>query len=99
MTTGGTESILMACKAYRDYARAERGISHPEIVIPVTAHPAFDKAAAYFGMRVTHVPVDPDTTIVDIQAMRKAIGRNTCMVSTNASHSKIIVTDHHVISF
>lgn len=82
MTTGGTESILMACKAYRDYAHAERGIRRPEIVIPVTAHPAFDKAAAYFGMRVTHVPVDRDTTTVDIQAMRKAISRNTCLVST-----------------
>lgn len=84
MTTGGTESILMACKAYRDYARAERGIRHPEIIIPVTAHPAFDKAAAYFGMRVRHVPVDPNTTTVDIQAMRKAISRNTCMLVGSA---------------
>ncbi|KDR14164.1 sphingosine-1-phosphate lyase [Zootermopsis nevadensis] len=84
MTTGGTESILMACKAYRDYARAERGIRRPEIVIPVTAHPAFDKAAAYFGMRVTHVPVDRDTTTVDIQAMRKAISRNTCLLVGSA---------------
>jgi sphinganine-1-phosphate aldolase len=89
MTTGGTESILMACKAYRDYARAERGIRHPEIIIPVTAHPAFDKAAAYFGMRVIHVPVDPDTTTVDIQAMRKLISRNTCMVSSTAAYTII----------
>jgi len=81
MTTGGTESIIMACKAYRDYARTERGICHPEIVIPVTAHPAFDKAAAYFGLRVKHVPINPDTTTVDIRAMRRAISRNTCMVS------------------
>lgn len=81
MTTGGTESIIMACKAYRDYARAERGIYRPEIVIPVTAHPAFDKAAAYFGLHVKRVPINPDTTAVDIRAMRRAISRNTCMVS------------------
>jgi sphinganine-1-phosphate aldolase len=90
MTTGGTESILMACKAYRDYAHAERGIHHPEIVIPVTAHPAFEKAAAYFGMRVTRVPVNPDTTTVDIRAMRKAISRNTCMVSSPAEQNRMM---------
>jgi len=84
MTTGGTESIIMACKAYRDYARTERGIYHPEIVIPVTAHPAFDKAAAYFGLRVKRVPIDPDTTTVDIRAMRRAISRNTCMLVGSA---------------
>ena len=42
MTTGGTESIAMAVKAYRDQAHS-RGIRHPNIVIPDTAHPAFDK--------------------------------------------------------
>ncbi|XP_067011036.1 sphingosine-1-phosphate lyase [Anabrus simplex] len=80
MTTGGTESILMACKAYRDYAIEEQGIKHPEIVLPVTAHPAFDKAAAYFRMRVRHIPVDPKTYKVDLRAMKRAISRNTCML-------------------
>ena len=32
MTTGGTESIILACKAYRDWAREEKGISNPVIV-------------------------------------------------------------------
>jgi sphinganine-1-phosphate aldolase len=91
MTTGGTESILMACKAYRDYACAERGIRRPEIIIPVTAHPAFDKAAAYFRMRVKHIPVDPETTTVNIQAMKKAISRNTCMVSSPAAYAIIVL--------
>ena len=80
MTTGGTESILMACKAYRDYARAEKGISKPDMVIPVTAHPAFEKAGFYFGIKVKRIPVDPDTTTVNLKAMKKAISRNTCMV-------------------
>nr|CAD7402493.1 unnamed protein product [Timema cristinae] len=80
MTTGGTESILMACKAYRDYARSEWGIKHPEIILPTTSHPAFDKAGLYFGIRITHTPVDPVHYKADINAMRRAIGRNTILL-------------------
>lgn len=80
MTSGGTESIIMACKAYRDFARATRGVRKPEIVMPVTAHTGFDKAAQYLGLRVKTVPVDPVTTKVDLRAMEKAISRNTVMV-------------------
>lgn len=80
MTTGGTESILMACKAYRDFGREVRGVKKPEIVMPVTAHSGFDKAAQYLGLRVKSIPVDPVTAKVDIQAMKRAISRNTIMV-------------------
>ncbi|GCC33053.1 hypothetical protein chiPu_0011520 [Chiloscyllium punctatum] len=64
VTSGGTESILMACKAYRDLG-FERGVKYPEIVAPKSAHAAFDKAAQYFGMKI---------------AMKKAISRNTVML-------------------
>ena len=50
MTTGGTESILMALKTARDWARAHGPGDPAEVVIPVTAHPAFDKAAHYLGL-------------------------------------------------
>lgn len=80
MTTGGTESILMACKAYRDYAREVKGIRKPEIVLPKTAHSAFDKAAQYFRLKVRAIPVDPVTTKVNIRAMKRAINCNTIMV-------------------
>ena len=43
MTSGGTESILMACKSYRDLARTERSVKRPNMVLPCTAHVAFDK--------------------------------------------------------
>ena len=58
MTSGGTESILMAVKACRDEART-RGVdvNGAELVIPRSAHPAFDKAAHYLGLRVVRVPV------------------------------------------
>lgn len=45
MTSGGTESILLAVRAARERARAERGITEPEMVLPTSAHAAFEKAA------------------------------------------------------
>lgn len=82
MTTGGTESIMMACKAYRDYAKLHRGIEQPNIVMPATAHSGFDKAAQYLGLHVRTVPVDATSTEVLLAAMERAINRNTVMVST-----------------
>ncbi len=54
MTSGGTESIVMAVKACRDWSRAQRGDAafRGNIVAPVTAHPAFDKAAALMDLAV-----------------------------------------------
>ncbi|XP_055632841.1 sphingosine-1-phosphate lyase [Toxorhynchites rutilus septentrionalis] len=84
MTTGGTESIMMACKAYRDYGHEVKGITKPNIVLPVTAHTAFDKSAKYFGMYTKTVPVNPESTEVDIGAMERAINRNTVMLVGSA---------------
>lgn len=64
VTSGGTESIGMAVKVYRDWGRAKLGIEHPSIVLPVTAHPAFDKAAAYYGVRLIKVPVGRSGRVV-----------------------------------
>lgn len=83
VTSGGTESILMACKAYRDMAR-ERGVKHPEILAPNSVHAAFDKAAHYFGMKLVHVPLDKKTMKVDLKAMRRAINKNTAMLVCSA---------------
>jgi len=47
MTSGGTESILLACLAYREKAK-ERGVKYPNMVMNNNAHAAFDKAAFYF---------------------------------------------------
>jgi sphinganine-1-phosphate aldolase len=50
MTSGGTESLLLVVKAYRDYAREVKGIKHPEILIPATGHAAFDKASQLYRL-------------------------------------------------
>ena len=79
MTSGGTESIMLAMKAYRDWARDVKGISEPEMVVPSSAHAAFDKAAECFGMKIKHVPVAGDYR-ADVSATRKAISRNTAVM-------------------
>lgn len=82
-SSGGTESIMLACYAYRELAR-ERGISHPNMVVPISAHAAFDKAAHYFSIDMIHVPVDPVTLKVDLVAMKSAINSGTCMLVGSA---------------
>ena len=76
VTSGGTESIMLAMRTYRDWARDKRGIRNPEIVAPVTAHAAFDKAAQYFNIRLKKIPVDAQFQ-ANIDAARRAITRNT----------------------
>lgn len=84
MTTGGTESIFLAVKAARDRARAERPqITRPTIVAPQTAHPAFNKAAHFMGLRVVRVPVDADFR-ADVAAMAAACGPDTVMLVGSA---------------
>lgn len=72
---------MMACKAYRDYGRNVNGVSKPQMIIPRTAHAAFDKAGSYLGMQVTHIDVDEHSMRVNIKSMERAIGRNTVMVN------------------
>lgn len=69
----------MAVKSYRDWARATKGIAKPELVAPVTVHSAFDKACAYFGVKLVHVKLGADYK-VDLGAVRSAINRNTIAV-------------------
>ena len=76
VTSGGTESILLAMKTYRDWARETRGITQPEIVAPTTAHAAFTKAGDYFGIKVIRTPVGEDFR-ADVSAAREAITENT----------------------
>ena len=82
-TSGGTESILMAVKAARDQFRSDSSITHPNIVLPTSAHAAFDKAAAYFGVELRRVAVLPDWR-ADIAATATAIDQNTIMIVGSA---------------
>ena len=84
ITSGGSESILMGVKSARDRARRlHPGIAHPEMVLPVSAHPAFTKAAHYFGLDAVTVPLDPDHQI-DVDAYRAAITDRTVLLVASA---------------
>ncbi|MCZ6784640.1 MAG: aminotransferase class V-fold PLP-dependent enzyme [Proteobacteria bacterium] len=84
MTSGGTESILMAVKACRNQARAAgRDTAGGEILVPHSAHPAFDKAAWYLDLRVVRVPVSEALT-ADVPAMADAINERTLMLVGSA---------------
>jgi glutamate/tyrosine decarboxylase-like PLP-dependent enzyme len=83
MTSGGTESILMALKTARDWARAEKGIAEPEVILPVTAHPAFDKACQYLGMKRVPIPIGADYR-ADVEAARAAVNPNTALIVGSA---------------
>jgi glutamate/tyrosine decarboxylase-like PLP-dependent enzyme len=84
-TSGGTESILLAVKAARDRARAERpDVREPEMILPVTAHAAFQKAGHYLGVRPVMVPVDPVSFRAEVDAVRRAITTNTILLVGSA---------------
>jgi sphinganine-1-phosphate aldolase len=79
VTSGGTESIILAMKAYRDRS----GRREAAIVAPTTAHVGFDKAAHLLGMRLVKVPVGPDFK-ADVRAMAAAVDRKTVVVAGSA---------------
>lgn len=84
-TTGGTESIMMAVKAARDRARELRpGLDRPTMVLPVTAHAAFHKAAHYFDVEAVSVPVDTTTWKADVDRMADACDDRTILLVGSA---------------
>lgn len=85
MTSGGTESVMLAVRTARDWARATRPeIAHPQMVLPVTAHPCFHKGAQYFGLETVVTPVDPKTFRADPEALRAACTDRTVLVVGSA---------------
>jgi len=86
VTSGGTGSISHAVLAYRDHARATRGITRPNFVKPETGHPAFDKACHLFGVELRVAPVDPATTRVDVAAMAELIDDDTIAILGSAGN-------------
>ena len=92
MTSGGTESIFLAVKSAREWARERRSIEGtPEILVARSAHPTFNKAAHFLGLKVNRIPLGPDYR-ADVQAMERALTRNTIMLVGSAPgypHGKI----------
>ncbi|WP_405911883.1 aminotransferase class V-fold PLP-dependent enzyme [Streptomyces sp. NBC_00963] len=83
-TSGGTESCLLAVLTAREHALRTRGVTEPELVLPETAHAAFHKAAALFGLRTVVVPVDPLTYRVRVADLTAALSDRTALVVVSA---------------
>ncbi len=83
MTSGGTESILMTVKASRERGKKERGITTPNVVLPTSAHAAFEKACYYFGLESRRIAVNDDWR-ANPQAMADAIDDNTVLIVGSA---------------
>ena len=83
MTSGGTESLLLTVKAARERGRRERGVERPNVVLPTSAHAAFEKGCAYFGVESRRIPVGSDWR-ADPDAMHDAIDDDTVLVVGSA---------------
>jgi len=82
VTSGGTESILLAMLAYKEKAKREKGVTEPNIVMSETAHCAFDKACFYFGIELRKVPISNDF-MCDFAGIKRNIDSNTiCIVAS-----------------
>ncbi len=93
MTSGGTESIMMAVKTARDWARVNRPqIKEPEMVLPVSAHQAFLKAAHYLNVKAVQTAIELNEYRADLKSFAQALGPNTIIAvgsAPNFSHGSI----------
>jgi sphinganine-1-phosphate aldolase len=84
ITTGGTESILMAVRTARDWAREHRpAATRPALLLPETAHPAFEKAAQLTGLAVRRMTASPGYR-ADLHGIAAAIDDQTIMLVGSA---------------
>ncbi|CAK7217438.1 Dihydrosphingosine phosphate lyase [Sporothrix bragantina] len=83
-TSGGTESILMACLSARQKAYAERGVTEPEMIIPETAHTAFHKASQYYKIKLHLVACPAPNYQVDVRRVARLINPNTVLLVGSA---------------
>jgi glutamate/tyrosine decarboxylase-like PLP-dependent enzyme len=84
LTSGGTESIVLAAKSHREFYCKDKGIKYPEIISCVTAHAAIDKACEILGIRHVRVGYNPKTYKIDLDQVRRAITSDTIMIYSSA---------------
>jgi sphinganine-1-phosphate aldolase len=106
VTFGGTESLINPMLVYRDRGRAEKGITDPEVIIPVTAHVALEKGAHMLGIKLLKAPLRDDFK-ADVDWIRRHVTKNTVAIvgsAPNYAHGLIdpieelaqIAMDHDV---
>ncbi len=83
-TSGGTESIILAIKAHRDYYFNQYGITDPELICSTSAHAAVDKACDLMKIKLIKIPMDPVTYTLDVNSVAHYINRNTILIYSSA---------------
>jgi sphinganine-1-phosphate aldolase len=83
VTTGGTESIILALFGYREYAKKYKGICRPEMIAPSTVHPAFDKGCYYLGIKLHKITIDVNNQL-DFSSLKWHINHNTILLVGSA---------------
>jgi glutamate/tyrosine decarboxylase-like PLP-dependent enzyme len=98
LTSGGSESLITALYSYREEAREARGVSRPNVVIPVTAHVALDKGAHWMGIEMRKAPLGPDWK-VDVAAVAELIDDQTiALVGSAGNYGHGLVDDIPALS-
>ena len=85
VTFGGTESLINPMLVYRDRARAEKGITEPEVIIPVTAHVALEKAGHLLGIKVLKAPLTSEW-VADVDWVRAHVTKKTVALVGSAAN-------------
>ena len=99
LTTGGTESIILALFGYREYAKKYKNINYPEAIAPSTVHPAFDKGCYYLGIKLRKIQVDNKNNLNKLQ-LRLAINENTILLIGSApSFPHGLMDDFNYLSY
>ena len=85
VTFGGTESLINPMLVYRDRGRAEKGITEPEVIVPVTAHVALEKASHLLGIKLVKAPLRDDW-LADVDWIRDHVTKNTVALVGSAAN-------------
>ena len=85
VTSGGSESLITALYAYRERARATRGVTRPNVVMPRTAHVALEKGAHWMDVEVRHAPLT-DRYVADVAAMADLVDDQTVALVGSAAN-------------
>jgi tyrosine decarboxylase / aspartate 1-decarboxylase len=79
VTSGSTESVLLAFHYAREKAREEKKITNPNILIPESAHYSLGRCARMIGVEVRTIPVNSEGQI-DIEVVRRQVDSNTILI-------------------
>lgn len=84
ITSGGTESIILAIRASLNYYGKRRGIVHPELICGTSAHAAVDKACDLMGIRQVRIDCSRGDYTLSPSKVRAAVTSNTILIYASA---------------